>query len=164
MNTFDWKFPKYLKIIFIILKITLNNAGIPIVENVSCRNQTNVSYCCYLMWWSPIQIAVTRADFTQTSVTDPNFTRQPNSISIQFLLRAPKEVFTSKICCCFEQSSRNAMKLLPYVMSHLISHVTWWEMSSNHMIFLSYHLQLHYVKVQSELYNTGKLSFQWTEL
>ena len=36
---------------------------------------------------------MTRADFTRASVTDP---RQLNSIPIQFLLSAPKQVLTSK--------------------------------------------------------------------
>ena len=46
----------------------------------------------YLMQWQQIQIAITRADFARTSVT-----LQSNSISTQFLLIVPKEVFTSKI-------------------------------------------------------------------
>ena len=66
-----------------------------IVENVFCHN--NFIECCYLMQLSLIQIAVTRADFTRTSVTDPSVTTQCNSISTKFLLSAPKEVFTSKI-------------------------------------------------------------------
>ena len=40
--------------------------------------------------------AVTRADFTRTSVTVPSVTRQSNSILTKFLLGAPKEIFTSK--------------------------------------------------------------------
>ena len=50
----------------------------------------------YLKQRSPIQIAVGRADFTQTSVTDPIVTGQSNSIPTKLLLSAPKEVFTSK--------------------------------------------------------------------
>ena len=50
----------------------------------------------YLMQQSLIQIAVTRADFTQTSDTDPSVTGQSNSISEKFFLSASKEVFTSK--------------------------------------------------------------------
>ena len=44
---------------------------------------------------SPIQIAVTRADFTRTSVTDPSVTDQSKSMLTQFLLSASKDVFTS---------------------------------------------------------------------
>ena len=42
------------------------------------------------------QIAVTRADFTRTSVTVPSVTRQSNSRATEFVLSAPKEVFISK--------------------------------------------------------------------
>ena len=41
-----------------------------------------------------MQIAVTRADFTRTSVIVPSITRQSNLIPTKFLLSAPKEVFT----------------------------------------------------------------------
>ena len=43
-----------------------------------------------------IQIAVTQANFTQTSVTDPSVS-QSNSMPTKFLLSAPIEVFTSII-------------------------------------------------------------------
>ena len=45
---------------------------------------------------SPTQIAVTQADFTRTSVTDPSVTGQSNLIPTKFLLSVPKEVNTSK--------------------------------------------------------------------
>ena len=44
----------------------------------------------------PIQIAVTRADFTRTSATDPSVSRQSNSIPTKFLLSVSKEVLASK--------------------------------------------------------------------
>ena len=58
---------------------------------------------------SPIKIAVTRADFTRTSVTNPSVAGQSNSIPTNFLLSAPKEVFTSKFRLkggnsCYHQS------------------------------------------------------------
>ena len=39
---------------------------------------------------------MTRADFFRTNVQDPSVTGQPNSIPTNYLLSAPKEVFTSK--------------------------------------------------------------------
>ena len=65
---------------------------IPIDEIVFCRSHKQFQ----LMQRSPIEIAVTRADFTRTRVIDPSVTRESNSISTKFLLSAPKEVFTSK--------------------------------------------------------------------
>ena len=64
---------------------------IPIVENVFVILINNFIYLMYLL---PIQIAVTRADFTRTSVTDPSVTRHSNSIPTKFLLSAFKELFT----------------------------------------------------------------------
>ena len=52
-----------------------------ITENVSCHTHEQFQ----------IQIAVTRADFTRTSVTP-----QSNTTPTIFLLSAPEEVFTSK--------------------------------------------------------------------
>ena len=58
---------------------------IPIDEIVFCHThkQFNLSHVT-------IQIAVTRADFTRTSVTVPSVTGQSNSIPTNFLLSAPK--------------------------------------------------------------------------
>jgi hypothetical protein len=76
----------------------------------------NLIECCYLMQRSPIQIAVTLADFTRMSVTDPNVTRQSNSIPTKVLLSASKEVFASIV----PRDGRFTM--IPYVDSKFLPH------------------------------------------
>ena len=73
---------------------------IPIVENVFCHTHKQLRLS-HVTVADPV--AVTRADFTRTSVTLPSDTGQSNySIPTEFLLSAPKEVFISK--CPLEPS------------------------------------------------------------
>ena len=65
---------------------------ITIVENFFIIHINNF---IYLMYRLLIQIAVTRANFTRTSVTDPSVTRHSNSMPTKVLLGAPKEVITT---------------------------------------------------------------------
>ena len=63
---------------------------------------------------------MTRADFTRTSVIDPSITGQSNSIPTNFLLIAPKEVFTSiiltkeihGIICICKRNIRKELELI----------------------------------------------------
>ena len=66
---------------------------LPIAENIFCHTHKQF-HRMLLSQWLVIQMAVTRADFARTSVTDPSVTRESNSIPTQFLPSAPKEVFT----------------------------------------------------------------------
>ena len=77
---------------------------IPIDKIVFCHTHKQF-HLSHVM--ASIQIAVTRADFTRTSVTDPSVTRQCNSMSTKFLLSMPKEVFTPKK---FESSASDVLE------------------------------------------------------
>ena len=66
---------------------------IPIDEIVFCHTH-KLFYLSHVT--VAIQIAVTRANFTRTSVTDQSITRQSNLVPTKFLLNASEEVFTSK--------------------------------------------------------------------
>ena len=84
------------------------------VENVFCHThkQFHPSHVTV-----PIQITVSRADFTRTSVT-----LQSNSIPTKYLLSAPKEVLKSKIFSNV-QHTVNFKLYLPDCTSYVVGEI-----------------------------------------